>query len=243
MLVLGLPAFLAAPFIQDRMAYLVGLVFCCTGIGLVAKKRFGLYFVYGFCILLTYASIGESGPILLLHLTVLSFFVIPGGLYYPKRWDEFAAGLGRSTVGPSQPEKSSQPTRPTTLLPDLDKHLAAKGTPQTMLIFTSWEMDTLQVSGSGQYCTTRVQPSEGRLYCATFDFDNSILTDLMHAATERTQDFIAEKLIDDPFSVRSMVLPDPISVGVAATLGDLQQGLHDLFIPLVIAEVFGAAKH
>lgn len=139
--------------------------------------------------------------------------------------------------------RRSHPEAPQTsphLLPDLGKHLAAKGTPQkTLFIYTSWEIDTLQVIGADRYCTTRVQPSEGHLYCATFDFENGILTDLMKAATERTQDFIAEKLIDDPFSVRSMILPDPIKVGITAVLGDLQQGLHDLFIPLVITEVFG----
>ena len=133
-----------------------------------------------------------------------------------------------------------RPSKQPTLLPDFGKHLAT-GTPQkTLLIYTSWEIDTLQVIDSDRYRTTRIQSSEGHLYCATFDFDNGILTDLMKVATERTQDFIAEKLIDDPFSVRSMILPDPISVGIAAVLGNLQQGLHDLFIPLVIKEVIGA---
>jgi uncharacterized membrane protein len=139
--------------------------------------------------------------------------------------------------GKSPEERSAkQPT----LLPDFGKHLAATGTPQrTLLIYTSWDIDTLQVIDADRYCTTRIQSSEGHLYCATFEFDNGILTDLMKAATERTQDFIAEKLIDDPFSVRSMILPDPISVGIAAVLGNLQQGLYDFLIPLVIKEVIG----
>lgn len=107
MLVLGLPAFLAAPFIKSRMAYLVGLVFCSTGFGLLAKKTFGLYLVFGFCILLTFASIGESGPILLLHLTVLLFFAIPCALYYPKRLKEFSRGSG-APVEPKSTETSSR---------------------------------------------------------------------------------------------------------------------------------------
>jgi hypothetical protein len=35
-------------------------------------------------------------------------------------------------------------------------------------------------------------------------------------------------------------MPNPINLGIAATLGNLQQGLHEAFIPLVITEVFGA---
>jgi hypothetical protein len=34
-------------------------------------------------------------------------------------------------------------------------------------------------------------------------------------------------------------IPNPISLGIAATFGNLQQGLHDAFIPLVITDVFG----
>jgi hypothetical protein len=131
---------------------------------------------------------------------------------------------------------SKQPSE----LPDLGKYLALKGTPQkTKFIYTSWEMEVLSVVGLGMYCTSRVQPFDGKLYCATFDFGDEILWEMLKVATTKTQDFIAERLVDDPSSIRHMSLPDPINVGVAAILGEVKQGLNEMFIPLIITEVFG----
>lgn len=125
-------------------------------------------------------------------------------------------------------------------LPDLGKYLALKGMPQkTMIVYTSWSISALSVVGLGMYCTTLVQPMDGNLYCATFDFGDDVLWEMLKAATTRTQDFVAEKLVDDPSSIRTMPLPDLIDVGVAAILGDVKQGLTEMFIPLIITEVFG----
>jgi hypothetical protein len=46
-------------------------------------------------------------------------------------------------------------------------------------------------------------------------------------------------LAEDHESVRHLQIPNPVNVGIVATLGNLQQGLNELFIPLVITEVFG----
>ena len=131
-------------------------------------------------------------------------------------------------------------SKPSQQFPDLGKYLASKGTPQkTALVYNSWEIDDLAIVGRGHYCTTRVQPMDGNLYCATFDFGNDILEKLMSRAPAATKSLVTRSLTEDPESVRHLRIPNPINVGIVATLGNLQQGLHEAFIPLVITEVFG----
>jgi AAA lid domain len=131
-------------------------------------------------------------------------------------------------------------TNPSQQLPDLGKYLASKGMPQkTALVYESWELDDLAVMGTGRYCTTRVQPMDGNLYCATFDFGDEILRKILARASTATRTLVAKSLTEDPESVRHLQIPNPINVGIVATLGNIQQGLHELFIPLVVTEVFG----
>ncbi len=138
---------------------------------------------------------------------------------------------------------AARPAQTPTLLPDFGKHLAATGTPQeSIFVYATWEMDMLQVVGLGRYCSTRVQPHEGALYCATFDFDDDVLCEILKAATRETLDAVTVSLIDDASGARNLLLPTPVNVGVAAVLGKLEQGLHDVFIPLIITEVFGGHK-
>jgi hypothetical protein len=136
---------------------------------------------------------------------------------------------------------SIRPSNPTRPLPDLGKYLASKGMPQkSAFIYTSWEIDDLAIVGRGHYCTTRIQPMDGNLYCATFDFGKDILEQILARAPVATRTLVTRSLAEDPDSVRHLRIPNPINVGIAATFGNLQQGLHDAFIPLVITEVFGA---
>jgi stage V sporulation protein K len=131
-------------------------------------------------------------------------------------------------------------SKPSQQFPDLGKYLASKGTPQkTALVYNSWEIDDLAIVGRGHYCTTRVQSMDGNLYCATFDFGNDILEKLVSRAPAATKSLVTRSLTEDPESIRHLRIPNPINVGIVATLGNLQQGLHEAFIPLVITEVFG----
>jgi len=137
-------------------------------------------------------------------------------------------------------DPSMKSSRSAQHLPDLGKYLASKGIPQkTALVYMSWELDELAIVGRGRFCTTRVQPEDGNLYCATFDFGDEILGKILARAPTATRTLVAESLAEDPESVRRLRIPNPINVGIVATLGNLQQSLHELFIPLVITEVFG----
>lgn len=134
---------------------------------------------------------------------------------------------------------NSAPTQ-SNALPDFGIHLRAIGSDQkTMLIYTSWQMDVLSVVDAGQFCTTRIQSHDGVLYCATFDFGIEVLSELLDASSQRTFDVISTSLLEDPSTTRNIRLPEAISVGVGAVLGEVQQGIDGPFIPLAIVEVFG----
>jgi hypothetical protein len=125
-------------------------------------------------------------------------------------------------------------------LPDFGMHLRAIGSDQkTMLIYTSWEMDVLSVVDAGLFCTTRIQSHDGVLYCATFDFGIEVLSELLNASSQRTFEVISKSLLEEPSSTRNIRLPEAISVGVGAVLGEVKQGIQGPLIPLAIVEVFG----
>lgn len=240
LILMGLPGLVFGGVgVHDWQVVSLEVIFAGTGLCLFWKMKGGIVLLIYLCLFIIWHLISNGGyP--QASLGILVFFATPCLFYYSKRWNE----LSWSGANRRKPTKQEEAPKQATLLSDLGKHLVAIGTPQkTVLIYLTWEIDVLHVVSEGRYCTTRVQPMDGNLYCATFDFDNSILTDLMQAATERTQDFIAERLIDDPFSIRSMVLPDPINTGISAVLGNVQQGLHDLFIPLIITEVIRVDKN
>ena len=133
---------------------------------------------------------------------------------------------------------SSNPSRQ---FPDLGRYLAGKGIPQkTALIYKFWEIDNLAIVGLGHYCATHIQPMDGNLYCATFDFGSDILEQILARAPAATRTLVTRSLEDDPDSIRHLPLPNPINLGIAATLGNLQQSLQETFIPLVITTVFGS---
>lgn len=163
-----------------------------------------------------------------------------------------ACGASIATVQLAQPSSLRHPmpdrrgnaadSAPTqsNVLPDLGMHIRAIGSDQkTMVIYPSWEMDVLSVVDAGQFCTTRIQTHDGILYCVTFDFGIEVLSELLNASSQKTFDCISTSLLEDPSTTRNIRLPEAISVGVGAVLGEVKQGIHGPFIPLVIVEVFG----
>jgi hypothetical protein len=150
-----------------------------------------------------------------------------------QRWREPGSGPTYKTAETGQPAKQSS------RLQDLGKHLALTGSPQkTALIYPSLDIDEIAVVGTGKYCTTRVQPLDGNLYCVTFDFGDDVLGQILARATLASQEVVIESLTEDFDSIRHLRLPDPVNIGVSAVLGDPQQGLEEIFIPLVITDVF-----
>jgi hypothetical protein len=235
--VVWIPTVFGSPngLIQWVITLLVSAVMIFMGLGLIQKKRIGLILLYLNLPVIALGFVFAHLPRVETAFLVL-WYILPAVFYYPKRLKEFSFQANINV--PPLPQHVQQPTTNPTALPDLGKHLAALGTPQkTMLLYLTWEMETLQIVGMGHYCTTSVQTFDGHPYCATFDFDSDILLELMKAAPLDTLKFVTNKLEEDEVSTRTILLPNPIKAGIGAVLGSLQQGLQDLFIPLVIVEV------
>lgn len=125
--------------------------------------------------------------------------------------------------------------------PDLGTYLASKGQPQkTMCIFSALEITRIHVIGRGRYCITQNGILEdGREYCGTFDFGDEVLSEILSRLSTQVRSAIKAELDKNPDGIRAIPLTESVNVGVAASLGRPQVGLHENFIPLIIAELFG----
>ncbi len=139
------------------------------------------------------------------------------------------------------PDAVSDPSDQPRFFPDLGTYLAGQGHPQkTMFIYPTFEIVNLAVVGPGHYCATQnAVLDDEREYCGTFDFGDDILEEILARAPGVVTEKVRSELAADSESVRTIVLPVPVSVGIAATLGQMQIGLREKFIPLLVAEVFG----
>lgn len=141
------------------------------------------------------------------------------------------------------PATAQEPGDQQRFFPDLGTYLAAQGQSQkAACIYPSFEITHLAVVGPDKYCVTQngVLP-DGREYCGTFDFGDDILQQILARMPDEDRYAVEADLEEDPDGRRMIPLPQPITVGVAARLGEPQIGLHEKFIPLIIMEVFGPA--
>jgi hypothetical protein len=183
-------------------------------------------------------------PLLILGAFSATFWSAPPNSQDQYPWPSSSSQpqLDSNSVSPgSKRELLPQDISPDelTLLPDLGKHLAQRGAPQsTMTIYPSFTIKEIAVVGSGRYCITKVQEIDGVLFCGTFDFGNKELDFILAQATDQTRQAVIGTLVNDSQSVRHIQIPNPINIGIRAVLGKPQQGVEEAFIPLVITEVF-----
>ena len=126
--------------------------------------------------------------------------------------------------------------------PDLGKHLAGKfaSGQEQVFIYPDFKMVNVAVVGRGHYCTTQnAVMDDGREYCGTFDFGDNTLDQILARAPESTAQMVRTSLAEDCESIRTLALPEPFRIGIAAKLGSPQFGLYESFVPLLITEVFG----
>jgi hypothetical protein len=71
---------------------LVGLFAVCLGIGIIARRKYGvvlLYVYFVFVLLERYLPHSDDALFPFVHISELLFWGIPAAFYYPKRWREF----------------------------------------------------------------------------------------------------------------------------------------------------------
>ena len=99
-----------------------------------------------------------------------------------------------------------------------------------------WGFDALgQV---GQYTLTVDAMYAGERHCLSLDFGPRPLAALLGALPTQVRQSIESQLYDDPDRPKQFRFPHPICCEfVTATLGELQQGPHESFVPLNVREI------
>ena len=122
------------------------------------------------------------------------------------------------------------------IYPDYGSYLISQGTPREIAhLFYGVPVTHLSVLGPNLYgFTTNICPIAGVEYCASFDFDQNILNQiLLRVPTDKRDEFFAHGS-----RIRTAVeFPKAIHLDVQARLGDLQQGQREQFVPLVVTEI------
>lgn len=126
------------------------------------------------------------------------------------------------------------------LYPDYGLFLLRQGyTRELRQFFYDFPLDHITVIGPGQFTTMKNRVCGGVEYATSLDFDSRILADILNLSPPSVMDLVMEELSRDPISARTIQIPQALTLGVEGTLGQLQSGLHDEFVPVVIARVFG----
>jgi hypothetical protein len=124
------------------------------------------------------------------------------------------------------------------LYPDYGLFLLSQGYAREVRhCFYDIPFNHITVIGQDQFSTMKNHVFAGVEYAMSLDFDFRILADILSLSPPVVVDYVRAELSRDPISPRIIHFPQNISVGVEATLGQVQRGLHDEFVPLVIARV------
>ena len=98
-----------------------------------------------------------------------------------------------------------------------------------------WGFDAL--GRPGQYTLTVDAMYDGERHCLSLDFGPKPLVALLAALPAQVRRSIEGQLYDDPDRPKQFKFSHPIHCEfVTATLGELQQGPHESFVPLNVRE-------
>jgi len=132
-----------------------------------------------------------------------------------------------------------EPVNRARLAPDLGRLMVSKGLPGNAgLDIPGFRMELLSVIGPGHYCTTQNTTIDEQQYCATFDFGDEILEDILEFAPDAVENLVRNELGKDTESRRTIVFPEPATFGIRARLGEFQIGLNENFVPFVILGIY-----
>ena len=128
-----------------------------------------------------------------------------------------------------------------TLRPDYGTRLKNDGhdSPHVEHVFYGLPISGFDALGRlGQYSLTVDAMYAGERHCLSLDFGPRPLEALLAALPTQVRQSIEGQLHDDPDSPKQFRFPHPIYCEfVTATLGELQQGLHESFVPLNVREM------
>ena len=125
------------------------------------------------------------------------------------------------------------------IYPDYGLLLLGQGcTREARHFFYDFPVDRIVVVGPDQFTTMKNKVINGVEYAISLDFDFRILTDILSLCPPSVVNCVKAELSRDSGSPRIIQISNPVALDVETTLGQLQRGLHNEFVPFVIARVF-----
>jgi hypothetical protein len=124
-------------------------------------------------------------------------------------------------------------------LPDYGLYLLKKGVrPETRLVFFDLPIDHLTRPALRTVSITLSTEEQGQDYALSFDFIGPRIDDLLAAFPEPAREALW-RWLEDPTTVGEHLQLSPSATlrTVEATLGTVQQGLYERFVPLIVQRV------
>jgi len=148
------------------------------------------------------------------------------------------------------PPNSCRPVTPQTegdstmlFAPDYGLFLLSEGYSRDVgLNFYDFPFHYIGVLGLGRFTTTRNLVWGGVEYAVSLDFDTEVLAHILALSPESVVNCITAILKVDPAALSRIELPEHLLVGLEATLGELQSGGGEKFVPLVVKKVFSVSR-
>jgi hypothetical protein len=126
-----------------------------------------------------------------------------------------------------------------TFLPDYGLYLLSQGVrPETRLVFFNLPIDHFTRPALRTVSLTLSTEEQGQDYAISFDFTGPRIDDLLAAFPEPAREELW-RWLENPATVGDHLEFSPTAtVGVVeATLGTVQQGLYERFVPLIVQRV------
>ena len=125
------------------------------------------------------------------------------------------------------------------LKPDLGLRLLRDGVgPQVKLFYYDVPIHEFDVLGGGRFTAYLETPYEGEIHSLSLDFRVEHLILILSSIGLRARQRILSDLEQDPDSERPIRLPGPVHCdSICATLGQVQQGPFENYVPLDVVEI------
>jgi hypothetical protein len=150
-------------------------------------------------------------------------------------------GVPHKTCRPVTPRMEGSSAIP--FAPDYGLFLLSEGYCRDVgLNFYDFPLHYIGVLGLGRFTTTRNLMRGGVEYAVSLDFDTEVLAKILALSPESVVNCVMAVLKADPAGLSRIELPEPLTVGLEAYLGELQFGDGEKFVPLVIKRVFSVSR-
>ena len=122
--------------------------------------------------------------------------------------------------------------------PDYGLHMLNDGvSPEVDQYFYDFPLYSFSILGDGMYSTMVDMPYAGEPHALSLDFNQSQLDEILSLGDVDIARFVRQELDRDPFTLRTIDLPQAILFPVRARLGKLQRVAQESFVPLVAQEI------